>query len=124
VRRVILASLLGPPTDGIRRTKGEIKAAGGEGGSDRTREEVTRRGRARSGRENVCETPGNSAARETTRGCAGEKEREREREREKGEGEGRGEKEKTTINVDVFLRPLGRLAMFVLGNAITLSYKI
>jgi len=92
------------------------RAGGEEGGeSDRTREEVTRRGRARSGRENVCETPGNSAAGETTRGCAGERER---------EGEKRGAKEKTTINVDVFLRPLGRLAMFVLGNAITLSYKI
>jgi hypothetical protein len=58
-----------------------------------------------------------------------EKRREGLRGRERGiaeerEREKRGEKEKTTINVDVFLRPLGRLAMFVLGNAITLSYKI
>lgn len=53
----------------------------------------------------------------------------RKREREVGGGtekvkEGTREKERATINVDVFLRPLGRLAMFVLGDAITLSYKI
>lgn len=48
--------------------------------------------------------------------------------REKGvkEGtDGRGEeKRRAAINADVFLRARSARAMFVLGNAITLSYKI
>jgi len=92
VRRLILASALAPPTNGIRRTKGERVGDGRRGveGSDRTREEVTRRGRARSGRENVCETPGNSAAGETTRGVARARKRDS---RGKREREARGERE-------------------------------